>query len=260
MKTLYYFFYFLLSQITYSEVVIPLEKASKESRYTTQVKNRPKTLPRGIFAFSLASYIRNFKHVDVDAGMRLGLNDFLEGILEIGGISFPELQDARLKRTVVIGAKYWVWDMQYFRGSIEGKLPIHIWDGEIVRSFVFSIPSEALFKDFCFGFLHEFLIFNMRPTMAFEINLPLYFGMQIDHNLWTEINTSLGHIKMTNVNHQGSFKETRWLGQRLPLKIKALYAFNRFLDLGLETGFYNIYKAKNTFNLGLLINIRGGNL
>jgi hypothetical protein len=232
-------------------------QAQQDARYPLEAINRPSVMPVGIFGIDAHSKLKNYKTVSIDAGINFGIVNKLQGSFSYDGL---EINDFKAHRTVNLGTKYNYWGMPHISASLAANLPIHIADdGEIIREFTVGLPTVFYNKHVAGGILGDLFTLTMRPNIEMEFKFPLWFGGQIYGNLWGELSSSFGNIKMKNEKNQASW-EAKAFWQEMPAKMTFLYAINHYFDLGVNAGFDNVMKAKDSFGVGMSFTVRGGKI
>lgn len=225
-------------------------------RYPTQVINRPGIMPTGIVGVSLNSQVTNLKTVGVSLGSEFGLVKNLEGKFSYDGVEFNKWN---AKNTFNLGAQYKFFGMSHMSNSLAFNLPVHVGNGEIVRSFSLGLPTTFYNDVMAGGILRDVFSLTMRPNIEVAFDFKVWYGYQVFGDFWAEINSSFGQFGMKNEKGQG-----QWGGQgfwkSLPLELGMTYALNNYFDVGGNVGFKDVFKPKESFVFGLNLAMRAGRL
>lgn len=244
------------------ERIVENAKTGLVDRYPTKVIDRPGEVPVGIIAANINSQMNvNDKVVKLDVGTEFGIMKNLQGQFSYDGVEFNKWQ---AKSTFNLGAKYKYFGMSHMSNGMSVKLPIHVGkdaDGtnHIVRSITFGLPTTFYNHLMAGGILGDVFTVKMRPNVEVAFDFAAWYGMQIYGDLWAQVDTSFGKIALENKNNQGEWV-TKGFWKELPAKLTLIYAFNNYFDLGANAGFTDIYKAKDSFTVGLSLGLRAGKI
>jgi hypothetical protein len=246
-----------------------LENAVNESynlspRYPTKIISRPGIMPPGIINFDTSANLSGLETLGLKIGTQFGIVKDLEGQFSYDGVEFNkkvngEYKPFQEKRTVNLGAKYRYFSLPHVGFSVTASLPIHVFDGEIIRDITFGFPIGFGNDLMAGGILGDLFHLTMRENVALDFSFPIWYGIQVYGDLWAQIDTSLGQVKMENENNQAKWSST-FFWQKLEAKLSAAYAFNHYVDLGFNFGFKDVFEPKETMEIGLTLSVRGGNL
>lgn len=235
-------------------------------RFPTQAIARPGIMPTGIINIDTSIGLSDLKTVGLSFGTKFGIIKNLHGEFGYDGFEFnkpiqgqKEAEAFVAKRTVYLGAKYNYLSIPHISFSASVKLPLYIADGEIVRDFSVGLPVVFYNDRMAGGILDGILSIKMRPDRQMALNFPFWYGLQVYGNWWASVDSSFGNIKMERTNSKNNW-ETTGFWQAMPARLEVLYAFNNYLDLAGSLGFTDMFKPKDTLNLGLTLSIRGGRL
>lgn len=251
-----------LSSIGYSDELKVEHTPDLEARYPTEVIARPSVMPTGIVGINLDTGVENLQTVNFGLRSEFGLVKHLEGRLGWDGLGIDtKAEDKKLnvKRTVNLGLKYNYLSVPHVSFSAALNVPLHVFDGEILRDITIGVPVVFYNNIMAGGILGDLFTLTMRKKVATKFDFKWWYGVQVYGNFWAQINSSFGHIKLNNQNNVANF-EAKAFWQELPLSLDLIYAFNNYFDLGANAGFGNALDAKNTFNFGLTFTARAGRL
>ncbi|MCA9508864.1 MAG: hypothetical protein KC505_10630 [Myxococcales bacterium] len=229
-------------------------------RYPLRAIERPSVTPVGII--SIEPRANGLKKYDVDLNTRFGIAEKIEGQFGYDGVTFNDPnseKSANFKKTVTAGIRYNYLSINQISASLDFKLPIHIFDGEIIKDVTIGLPTVFYNDLMAGGILGDVFWLQMRDNIEMSFDLAWWYGIQVYGNLWADISSSLGKFQMKNPNKQATWENLPFW-KELPLTLTLLYCFNPFVDMTLSAGFDNALKAKDTFNVGLGFNFRAGKL
>ncbi len=233
-----------------------------ESRFSVQAIDRPSTMPVGIVSINSGFNLTKYKTLNWDIGTNFGIIKNLEASLSYDGVTFNEPKTnkaAAFGQTLTVGAKYSLPSVDHVSISVGAKMPFNFFAGEIVRDIKFGLPTVFYNSVLAGGILDDVITLTMRPNVEVEFNFDWWFGYQVYGNLWADISSSFGQLKMNNPENQASW-DNKAFWQKLPAKLSVLYGFNEYFDLTANFGFDDLFYAKDTMKFGLGFNLRGGKL
>ncbi|HXW53792.1 MAG TPA: hypothetical protein VEL47_06780 [Myxococcota bacterium] len=235
-------------------------------RFPEKIVDRPSTLPTGIVQVDTKVKVSGLSTLNLQASTTFGIVDKLQGEFGYDGLDFhfDKKEVFEAKRTVNLGLKYNYLGIPHVSFSAAGNLPLHIWDGEIVKDFTVGLPVVFYNEFLAGGVLADLFQLTMRPEQGVKFDFPFWFGVQIVGNFWAQIKSSFGRITMDSQGESAPWKSvTKGFWQRLPLELEATYAFNHYFDLGANFGFDDVLakgKITDTMFFGLIFTARGGRL
>ncbi len=236
--------------------------AEEEARYPLEAISRPSVMPTGIIAIDTGAKLSGLKTTSWDIGTKFGIVNKLEGQVGYDGVTFndPEAKSTTaFTRTMNLGLKYNYGSIKHVSASVSAKTPLHIFDGEIVRSVTFGLPT-VFYNDVMAGaILGDLFSLTMRPNIEVGFDFGWWYGYQIYGNLWADISSSFGSIEMKNPDNQASWKSSPFW-KKLPATLTLLYAINHYFDVNANFGFDNVMKAKETMKFGVGLTIRAGSI
>jgi len=245
-----------LSSIGYSEL-------KAEARYPTEVINRPSVMPTEMVGINLDTGVEKLRTVNLGLRTEFGLVENLEGRFGWDGFGIDTKAQGKsklnIKRTVNLGLKYNYLSVPHVSLSATLKVPLHIFDGEILREVTVGPPVVFYNRTMAGGILNDLFTLTMREHVAARFDFKWWYGVQVYGNLWADINSSFGHIELNNPKNVASV-QAKGFWHELPVGLGLVYAFNNYFDLGANAGFDNALDAKNTFNFGLTFTARAGRL
>jgi len=248
--------------VAISGLILSLSGNSEEARYPLKVIDRPSVMPTKIIGISLnTSYKHEDKSVNADINTDFGLANHLQGSFSWDGFAI-NTRDAQfdVKRTVNLGLKYnYLSCVPHVSLSATLRVPFHIWSGEILRDMTIGLPTVFYNDLMAGGLLGDLFTLTMRDKVAMKFDFKWWYGIQVYGNLWAAIDSSFGSVELKNLNNKGDLV-TKAFWQELPLNLELVYAFNHYFDLGVNFGFSDALKAKDTFKAGLTFTARAGKL
>jgi hypothetical protein len=215
-------------------------------------------MPTEIIQIDTNAKMMGLKTINLNVETQFGIINKLQGEFSYDGFDFNEFA---IKRTVALGAKYNYLSIPHISFSASAQLPIHIYDGEIVRDVTFGIPvvfyNNLMAANILGKLFHFTMRGNMHDKMEVEFSFPFWYGIQIYENLWAMITTSFGSIKKED--------SAKWAGEvfwkKLPAELSLTYAFNHYVDLSGNFGFKNIIQPeKSDMFFGITLSTRAGRL
>jgi hypothetical protein len=230
-----------------------------EVRYPTAAIDRPGIMPVGIISIVLGAQLKHLKTLGFGVNTEFGLANKLQGSLGWDGFSFDikaKEKEVQVVKAVNLGLKYNYFSAPHISLSASIKAPFHVWDGEILRDLIFGLPTTFYNNIMAVGILSDFFRLTMRPQLAAQLDFNWWYGLQVYGDLWAELSSSFGRVRMV----KGKKVEAVSVWKELPLTLNFIYAFNHHFDMGLNVGFTNAIKAKDTFNIGLNFTTRAGRL
>lgn len=233
-----------------------------KARFSTKVIDRPAVIPVGIINVDTNVKYTPIKALDLDAATQFGIVKDLEGHFSYAGIKYNgEKDDHKFwgERVVKLGARYNYFNIPHVSFSAAGSLPVHIFDHEIIQDFTVGVPVVFYNDIMAGGVLGNLFNLTMRPNIEMELKFPFWFGIQVYGDLWVMVESSFGKLKMENKKNQAKWVNSGFW-RELPATLSATYAFNHYFDLGANAGFDNVFKAKDTFSVGLVFTFRAGRL
>jgi len=235
-------------------------------RFPIKVIDRPSAMPTGIVQFDVTARAMGVKSLNLQASSKFGIADKWQGEVSYDGLDFKFGKDEPEKfhahRIVNLGTKYNYLGIPHVSFSAAAKLPIHIWDKEIVQDVTFGLPTVFYNEYVAGGVLSDVLTLTLhKPGVKFDF--PFWFGGQITNNFWVEINSSFGSVSMENKNDTNVWESTGFW-KKLPVRLEAIYAFNHYFDLGAHFGFQDVLagekKVVDGMYFGLTFTARAGRL
>lgn len=225
-------------------------------RYPTEALFRPSVMPTGIFSVDVNAKLRELKTVGISIGTQFGIIQNLHGEFSYDGVEFNEFV---AHKKLNFGVKYNYLNISHVAFSAAAKLPVYIAhkDG-FIQDFTLGLPTVFYNNYVAGGILGDVFTLRMRPTVEAEFKFPVWFGAQIYGNLWADVSTSIGEIKLDNPKNQAEWNST-FFWKKLPATLSLLYAFNPYVDMGANFGFDDALKADKVF-FGLSLSVRGGKL
>jgi hypothetical protein len=231
-------------------------------RFSAQAISRPSVMPTGIIALDTGAKVTGLKTVKWDIKTRFGIVEKLEGQFGYDGVTFNDpkaTSKADFSPTINIGTKYNYLSINHISGSVSAKVPLHILDGEILRKVTFGLHTVFYNEVMAGGILDDVFSLTMRPNVEMAFNFDWWYGYQIYGNLWADINSSFGEIKMNNPDNQATWEKSAFW-QKLPATLTLIYGFSPYFDVNANFGFDDTLEAKKTMKFGLGISVRGGRL
>lgn len=244
--------------------LISVGLSAQEVRYSDRIIERPGIMPVGIINFdtniSLKKFNgaenKNLRTLNVDLATQFGIVRNLHGEISWGGLDF---NDFKANKSVTLATKYQYLSLPHTALSAKVSLPVHIYDGEIIREITFGLPSVFYTDHVVGGILHNLFTLTMRDNIKTTFKFPVWFGAQVYDKWWAAIDSSFGVIHSEKVN--GTMKtESTPFWEVLPLNMQVAYVVNHCFDIGANFGFEDTFKAKDTMKIGLLFSFRAGRL
>lgn len=239
------------------------ENHALTDRYPTQNILRPGIMPTGIFAVDTTGSMNSKQEVNLKFATEFGIVNHLQGEFSYDGFDFNKFEAKDkfgAQKTVNLGAKYNYFSVPHISASVSGNVPIHF-DDHIIRNFSIGLPL-TFYNDLMAGSVlgGELFDLTMRPHVAMAFNFKYWYGIQVYGDFWAKLDGSFGELKMPNEKGQAQKWEGTGFWQKLPLNLSALYAFNHYVDLGANFGVKDALNAKETYNFGLTLSVRGGRI
>lgn len=254
-----------LSTVSYSnELKAEHTMGNEEARYPTEVIARPSIMPTSIVGFELNTSMTELKTINMDINSEFGLVKNVHGSVSWDGLAFDTKAQKNTpivttKKTVNLGLKYNYLSIPHVSFSTTLKVPLHVKDGEILRNFIVGIPVVFYNDLMAGGILGNLFNLTMRERIETEFNFDWWYGIQAYGNLWFDINSSFGKVALVNKNNVANW-ESQGFWNVLPVNLRAIYAFNHYFDLGVNAGFTDAKKAKETFMFGVSLTTRAGRI
>lgn len=243
-------------------------------RYPVKIIDRPGIMPTGIFQVTLDSKFSKDPEtkrnkVGLDISTEFGIAKNLQGSVSWDGVEFNKVEGKTIsfQETVNLKAVYQYFSMPHFSTKVALGLPVYVTKG--IEDFTIGLPT-TFYNDLMVGQLFKD-IFNlkMRPNVEMAFNFKWTYGLQVFGDLWAQVDSSFGNIKMTNEDK----KQAKWTGtafwKELPAELTLIYALNHYFDVGAHVGGkFNFGKTsdpkdmkfKDTLNFGVNLAVRGGKI
>ncbi len=138
-------------------------------------------------------------------------------------------------------------------------MPLHIFDGEILKEFTLGTPVVFYNNKMAGGILHDIFTLTMRPNITTTFDFKWWYGVQVYGNLWADISGSFGKVTLGSDKNIGTV-QAKAFWQELPVNLNLTYAFNHYFDLSANAGFGDALTPRDTFNFGLTFTARAGRL
>ncbi len=218
-----------------------------------EIIDRPLTLPAG--AFSIGAALNSSASFDVfDAetaglwGLSYGVtNEFSVGV----GYDIRLDPDASAEGTLDLELAY-----TFYTGAATltatGGLSYDI-DGETFGTDLGVQAWYNITKQIAIITPGDQINITYDPTIA-RLNLPVYVGFQAAPNIFAQLETSIGNIKLKDGGDSAFI-----FADNIPVHISAFYSLSNALDIGLRAGFSDLKNdAGDNFDLGLTAIYYGG--
>jgi len=220
---------------------------------------RPSVLPEGAVEgrvkFGMNPNAAQGKIFEVESDV--GILDNLQLSLAYSGFGFSKKGVAPLK-TASIGLKTSTFSVGNFYNSFAVNAPLNFGKGvNKVFNKVSLASSSTLFfsPNLALTALHDdFVNLGFSDGFSMKVNVPVELGYQVSNNFYMGLNTSLASIKPMEM------RKSNYIWNKTKVGAIAAYAINNAFDIGVQANVSDVRNAKQTFDMGVGIAYRGGNL
>ena len=258
-KNLVYKLWLLFLTITSFNLLAEIEH--KTLRVSRKMNERPAIMPVGIINIDTKAQWSRPNIFGIEAGSQFGIVKSIEGHFSYDGIklNFDDQKKLHLGSAFRLGGKYNYINVPHTSFAATVNLPIYVVSENIIQDITFGLPITFYNDIMALGFLDSLLTIKMRPKSDTNITLkfPLWYGIQAYGDLWLSLSSSVGNITMSS--KPNSLKAIGFW-EELPITLSGTYGLTDRFDLGANLGFSNIFKAKESLEIGITLSTRLGKL
>jgi hypothetical protein len=223
--------------------------ATAKSTYPLQMLDRPFTMPKNSFQSSL-----QFKNSAVGImSTEYGITDDLELGLSWGGMSTSG-QHLQPEMNMTVNLAYFLFSKPYASGMVNFSLPFYF-ESQVLHKASFALTTSVPLVR---GHLGLLLFYDdlvaldwSKETLQASFNFPVRLNWQATDQFYLKLGTSLGTLNTAGPQIS--------MIDKTPLKLEALFAVTKSVDLLGSFGFANVQQPKNIVMM-LGISVRGGEL
>lgn len=230
-------------------------------RFPLEVINRPGVLPTHIFQSTMGLNFRAPSDVLANVKFEYGVLQNLQTSLSFDGLAFREAKVG--EKSLTLGGKYSMWG-RHLAGpwgvsqSVALDLPFHF-QRQFIYDITAGLPTVFYTDRMAMGVGHSLLHLSYKKYFEMDVPFKFWVGAQVYGKTWADLSSSFGRLSIVNTKGQGTFVG-KGFWQELPLTLTVIHAMNPSFDVKAYGGFGDVLKAKQTFEVGFDMVVRGGRL
>lgn len=238
-------------------VVLTAGAVLAEEAYPVAVLDRPGVLPigavEGVVDFNNKGL--DLGHSDVKVKAKVGVGSKIQIDLGYDGAAKGSFEASKLNHTAHVGARASLMSVGSYGNSISFDVPLHF-AGQLVENTKIGFTNAYMItNNFAVLALHgDFLDVKYGKKLGLEVNLPVMAAFQASENVYLELGTNLATFNARE------FDKSNYIWTKTPVGLGVTYAFNNVIDLSAKVGVEDALNAKKTFNAGVGVAFRAGNL
>lgn len=229
-----------------TETTVVSEPVATDKLFPLSIKERPFTMPQGSAQAQVWMDMGNFAPdaYTVGAALEVGLTNDLQFGLSYSGVA---LKNISLDRKMTPSLDYFVFSVPGLAMLATVKVPLYF-DGQASRDITLNMHTAiGLGKQFGLSLFNDrFINIKYANGVDADIRLPIRLSWQATKPLWFYVGTSLATL------HTNAQESQTFIWKETPVKVGAVFALDRSVDIALEASSANVQDiAKTSVLLGL---------